>query len=176
MTKTTLTLIVAGALFLGGVIWLGSKMTVHIRESRALAELKEENPVEYYVLHTPGAKDEVTLKNQMVGLWKLTGAKSLKTGEFVQLRSANLYFKSFTESNWATVNYDANSNVTDSASGPYVLKGDICTETIQKASGAKMKFIGASPSFHIRVVGDDYYQMGAGNNPSIEQQWHRVAE
>jgi hypothetical protein len=135
---------------------------------------KRENPVEYYVLHTTLNQTEDELRNALVGKWKLVGAKSAKTGQFVVLDAGNLFFKSFTPTNWATVSYDSSSNLVNSAGGPYTLSGDVCTETIETATGSKKQFLGANVPFRIRVVGDDYYQMGAGSSPSIEQQWHRV--
>jgi len=36
------------------------------------------------------------------------------------------------------------------------------------------RYLGAHPGFRIRVDGDNFYQMGAGKNPSIEEMWQRV--
>jgi hypothetical protein len=177
ISKTTLVLIVIGILVLGGLTWSGVKVHAYIAERRMLTELKEENPVEYYVLHTPKKQTDEQLRNEMIGTWKLVGAKSRRTGQFVILIPwGNLYFKSFTESNWAIVTYDSDSNVVYSAGGPFTLSGEFYTETIEKATGSMTQYLGAKPSFRIRVLGDDYYQMGKGKDPSIEEQWHRVTE
>jgi hypothetical protein len=152
---------------LGGLLWL--MVEKH-------AQSKRENPVEYFILHTSMTQTGDQLRNTLVGEWKLVGAKSIKTGKFVVLDSNNLFFKTFTLTNWATVNYDSSSNVVNSAGGPYTISGDVCTETIETATGAKKQFLGAHVPFRIRVIGDDYYQMGAGSRPSIEQQWHRIRE
>jgi hypothetical protein len=154
-------------LSLGGLLWL--VVEKHAKSRRG-------NPVEYYILHTSMTQTGDQLRNALVGEWKLVGAKSIKTDKFVVLDPDNHYFKTFTLTNWATVNYDSSSNVVNSASGPYTLSGDVCTETIEMATGSKRQFLGAHVPFRIRVVGDDYYQMGAGLHPSIEQQWHRIRE
>jgi len=135
---------------------------------------KLENPVEYYVLHTPMTLTRDQLQNALVGNWKLVGAKSIKTGRFVVLDPHNQFFKTFTLTNWATTNYDSNSNVVNSAAGPYALDGEVSIETIETATGSKIQFLGAQVPYRIRVIGDDYYQMGMGPSPAIEQQWHRI--
>ena len=161
-------------LILGGITFLIFKVRVHMAQEKALAELKADNPVEYYVLHTPMAQSEDELKNEMVGKWQLMGAKSGRTGGFVMLQTPGLYLKSFTLTNWAIVTYDADSNVLYSASGHYTLHGDSYTESIEAATGMMTRYLGAHPGFRIRVDGDTYYQMGAGKNPSIEEMWQRV--
>ena len=138
--------------------------------------LEQENPVEHYVLHTPLTQTDDQLRNALVGKWKLVGAKSMKTGKFVVLDPNNHFFKSFTLTTWATTNYDSSSNVVDSAGGPFSLHGEVTTETIETATGSKSEFLGAHVHFRIRVVGDDYYQMGSGSPASVEQQWHRISE
>ena len=87
-------------LILGGFTFLVLKVRAHGVQTRALAELKADNPVEYYVLHTPMIQSEDELKSEMVGTWRLKGAKSQRTGGFVFLLPGNLYFKSFTLTNW----------------------------------------------------------------------------
>ena len=104
------------------------------------------------------------------------GAKSRSTGGFVFLRSPGSYRKIFTLTNWAIVTYDADSNVLYSASGHYTLRGDSYTEFIEAATGMMAPYLGAHPGFRIRVDGDNYYQMGAGKNPSIEEMWQRVGQ
>ena len=161
-------------LILGGFTFLVLKVRAHGVQTRALAELKADNPVEYYVLHTPMIQSEDELKSEMVGTWRLKGAKSQRTGGFVFLLPGNLYFKSFTLTNWAIVTYDPQSNILYTASGHYTLHGDSYTESIEAATGTMTRYLGAHPGFKIRAEGDDYYQMGAGKNPSIEEMWQRV--
>jgi RNA polymerase sigma factor (sigma-70 family) len=138
--------------------------------------LNETNPVEYYILHTPLLQNNEQLRSDLVGTWKLTGAKSLKTGKFVVLAPENRFYKTFTLTDWSTVSYDSNSNLLNSAGGPYTINGELCKETIATATGEKSQFLGARVPFRIRVTGDDYYQMGSGSHPSVEQQWHRVRD
>ncbi len=167
-------LALVAVLVLGGITFLVLKVRAHAVRARALAELKADNPVEYFVLHTPMVQSEDGLRNEMVGTWQLAGAKSARTGGFVMLQSPGLYCKSFTLTNWAIVTCDADSNVLYSASGHYTLKGDSYTESIEAATGMMTRYLGAHPGFKIRVDGDKFYQMGAGKNPSIEEMWQRV--
>ena len=174
--KTKMAIVIGGILFLGAIMFLIFKVGAHVAEKRALAELKADNPVEYYVLHTPMVQSENDLKDEMVGAWRLTGAKSGRTGQFVYLESPGNFLKSFTLTNWAIVTYDADSNVLYTASGHYTLHGDSYTESIEAATGVMTRYLGAHPGFKIRVDGDNYYQMGAGKNPSIEEMWQRVEQ
>ncbi len=170
------TVALVAVLVVGGLTFVLLKVRAHAVQARALAELKADNPVEYYVLHTPMVQSEDELKSEMAGTWQLTGVKSRNTGTFVFLQSPASYRKMFTLTNWAIVTYDADSNVLYSASGHYTLQGDNYTESIEAATGMMTRYLGAHPAFRIRVDGDSYYQMGAGKNPSIEEMWQRVGE
>ena len=176
------TAVIVGALVLVvilivvGITLLFLKVRAASAQARAMSELKADNPVEYHVLHTPLTKSEDELKSEMVGTWELTGAKSRLTGGFVSLQSPGSFLKTFTLTNWAIVTYDANSNILYSASGHYTLEGERYTESIEAATGNMTRYLGAHPGFRIRVEGDDYYQMGVGKNPSIEEMWHRVGQ
>jgi len=163
-------------LVLGGFTFIILKVRAHSAERRALAELKADNPVEYYVLHTPLVQSGDELKGELVGAWQLVGAKSGRTGGFVFLQSPGSYRKMFTLTNWAIVTYDTDSNVLYSAGGHYTLHGDNYTESIEAATGMMTRYLGAHPGFKIRVDGDYFYQMGAGKNPSIEEVWQRVGQ
>ena len=158
----------------GGFLIL--KVRAHVVQARALAELKVDNPVEYYILHTPSAKSEDEMKNEMVGTWQLAGAKSLKTGEFVRMESPQNYRKTFTLTNWTMVACDNDSNVLYTAGGHYTLQGENYTESIEAATGAKSQFRGTHPTFRIRLDGDQFYEMGMGKDPSIEQMWQRIGQ
>lgn len=177
------TAIVTGAILVAAVgtttiTWneLARRTSVPNPAASSSGGLNETNPVEYYILHTPLLQNNEQLRSDLVGTWKLTGAKSIKTGKFVVLAPENRFYKTFTLTNWSTVSYDSNSNLLNSASGPFTINGELCQETIATATGAKSQFLGARVPFRIRVVGDDYYQMGSGSNPSVEQQWHRVRD
>jgi len=163
-------------LFIGAITLVILMARAHVVRKRALAELKEKNPVEYYVLHQPMVQRESELKNEMVGTWELAGVRSSRTGQFIFLPPHSGYFKMFTMTNWAIVTYDANSNVVYSASGHYTLHGDSYTEAIEAATGQMTRYLGAHPGFKIRVNGDNYYQMAAGKKPSLEEMWQRVEQ
>lgn len=167
-------LVLVAILVFGGLALLILKVRAQTAQNRALARLKEENPVEYYLRHTPLAQSEEELKNAMVGTWELTGAKSARTGGFVTLASPQNFHKTFTLETWAIVTCDDQSNVLYSAGGHYTLQGDRYTEAIESATGTMTRYLGAHPSFRIRVVGDEFYQMGAGEHPTIEERWQRA--
>jgi len=165
------TAIVAGAV----VLFAAGTTTVALKEYAA-HRAQQANPVEYNFQHTPMTLTAEQLRMALAGQWKLVGAKSIKTGKFVALDPHNQFFKTFTLTNWATTNYDSNSNLVNSAGGPYTVSGDVSTETIETATGSKRQFLGAHVPYRVRVIGKDYYQMGMGPAPAIEQQWHRVDE
>jgi hypothetical protein len=176
-TKTILLATTGGllaVLIFGSITFFILKVRAQMAKARELAELKEYNPVEYFVLHTPMTLSEDNLRNALVGRWQLIGAKSFTTGEFTVLLSPQNFLKTFTLTNWAIVTYDSGSNVLYSAGGRYTLQGDAYTETIDEATGMMTKHLGKHPKFRIRVDGDKYYQMGAGKNPSIEEMWQRI--
>src|SRR4029077_13586424 len=106
-------------LVLGGITILILKVRAHVVQERDLAKLKADNPVEYYLQHTPLVQTEDELKNAMVGAWQLAGAKSARTGEFVRLEFPQNYRKTFTLTNWTMVACDNDSNVLYTASGHY---------------------------------------------------------
>jgi len=136
--------------------------------------MKEQNPVEYYLLHTQLKQTEDELRNALAGTWELAGAKSLQSGEFVQLEAPQNFQKTFTLTNWSITARDNDSNVLYTASGRYTLQGEHCTESIEAATGAKARFLGSHPTFRVRLDGDKFYEMGEGKNPSIEQMWQRT--
>ncbi|HUB87295.1 MAG TPA: hypothetical protein VMB22_05340 [Verrucomicrobiae bacterium] len=181
-SEKTRTAIIVGVLAVvvilvfGGLTLFILKIRAVAAQKQALEELKQDNPVEYYVLHTPAAANDDDLRNEMVGTWYLVGTKSRSTGIFITLISPQNYHKTFTLTNWAIATYDNNSNLLYSAGGRYTLQGDLYTESIEEATGQMTQYLGAHPRFRIRVVGDKYYQMGAGRNPSIEEMWQRADE
>jgi len=166
---------VAVAIF-AGLGMLIYKIHARTMQERALADLKRDNPVEYYILYTPLKMTEDDLRHGLVGKWQLAGAKSMITGDFVQLVSPENYLKIFTLTNWSIVTYDGSTNVVYSASGRYELHGDNYTETIEHATGMMKQYLGRHPKFRIRLDGDNYYQMGAGKDPAIEEMWQRVSD
>ena len=169
------TVIFVVVLVLGGLAMLGLKIRAQTAQRRALEKLKAANPIEYYIQHTPLTQTGDDLRNALVGTWELVGAKSRRTGGFVTLMSPQNYHKTFTLTNWAIVTCDNNSNVLYTASGHYTLQGDNYTESIEAATGQMTQYLGAHPSFKIRLDGDTYYQMSAGRNANpLEEMWHRV--
>jgi len=162
-------------LFLTGGGWLAFKIRAHAQERRALAELKERNPVEYHVLHTSKIQSDDELKQDMVGNWELAGVRVRTTGQFLFIPPHNGYFKTWTLTNWAITTYDAQSNLLYNASGHYTVQGDVYTESIEAATGSMTRFLHAHPAFRVRVDGDTFYQMSARKTESpLEEMWRRV--
>jgi len=164
-------------LVIGGLTWFALKVRAQAAQRRALAQLKTDNPVEYFILHTANAKSDDELKNEMAGTWELRGTMNRQTGQFISIPTRSGYFKSWTATNWSIVTYDLFSNVQYTASGHYTLQGGIYTESIEAATGQMTRYLGAHPSFRIRVDGDAYYQMSANpprNGNALEEMWQRV--
>ena len=181
-TERTRTAVILGtvifvvALVLGGLAFIGLKIRAQVVQRRALEELKADNPVEYYIQHTPPALNTEDTRSAMLGTWELRGAMNRQTGEFNFVPAGSGYFKTWTPTNWSIVTYDLFSNVQYTASGHFTLEGDTYTESIEAATGMMTRYLGAHPKFKIRVDGDSYYQMGAGkkNANPLEEMWQRV--
>ena len=169
------TVILAVALVLGGLAFLGLKIRAQAAQRHALEKLKAANPVEYYIQHTPLTQTGDDLRNAMLGTWELRGVMNRQVGQFVLLPARTGNFKTWTPTNWSIVSYDLFSNVQYTASGHYTLQGDNYTESIEAATGQMTQYLGAHPSFKIRLDGDNYYQMSAGRNANpLEEMWQRV--
>ena len=169
------TVILVVALVLGGLTFLGLKIHSQVAQRRALEQLKTANPVEYYIRHTPLSQTGDDLRNAMLGTWELRGSVNRQTGQFIFVPARSGYFKTWTPTNWSIVTYGLLSNVQYTASGHYTLQGDNYTEFIEAATGQMTQYLGNHPAFRIRVDGDTYYQMSAGNSRTpLEEMWQRV--
>src|SRR5258706_625633 len=94
-TKVKTVIVIGAVLFLGAITYLTVKIRAHVVQTRALTKLKADNPVEYYVLHTPVTQKGDELQNAMAGSWRLAGAHSRPTGPFVILQAGYHHFKIF---------------------------------------------------------------------------------
>jgi len=169
------TVILVVALVLGGLAFLGLKIRAQTAQRRALEALKAANPVEYYIQHTPLTQTGDDLRNAMLGTWELRGVMNRQIHQFISIPARAGNFKTWTPTNWSIVSYDMFSNVQYTASGHYTLQGDNYTESIEAATGQMTQYLGARPSFKIRLDGDNYYQMSAGRNANpLEEMWRRV--
>ena len=101
--------------------------------------------------------------------------KSRQANKLIYLPPNNNNLKIFTETNWSIISRDADSNVIYSAGGPYTLKGNVYTETIETATGQMTQYLHMRPRFRIRVDGDKYYQMGVNQSP-LEEIWQRLPQ
>ena len=160
------------------VILLAVGITIADYLSKAPA-VGEKDPVAYAVLHKSLLQkvfhlqvDENKLRRQMIGVWEMSAVRSRRGTNYFFLQKGNNHFKIWTRTNWSIVSYDSDSNIVDSASGPYTLQGNTYSETIETATGFMTNFIGAHPRFKIRVDGDNYYQLGQSN--TIHEIWQRV--
>ena len=115
------------------------------------------------------ANDNET-RRQLQGSWIITDKKFQGNPRFTHYPTNNPHLKTWTLTNWAIVTYNAKSNVVYSASGPYEIKGDFYTETVQSGTGNMTNYIGTRMQYKLRVKGDRYYQMGSG----IEETGQRI--
>ena len=168
-------LVLVVVVIVGGLGMFVVKMRAQAAQQKALADLKERNPVEYYVLHTPPAQNADDTRNAMLGTWQLGAVRNRTTGQMVVMLPRAGNFKTWTLTNWSIASFDTSSNLQYTASGHYTLQGDLYTEAIEEATGQMRQYLGNHPAFHIRVVDDTYYQMSADNkaNP-LEEMWFRV--
>ena len=169
------TVILVVALVLGGLTFLGLKIHAQVAQRRALEKLNAANPVEYYIRHTPLTQTGDDLRNAMLGTWERRGSMNRQTGQFIFVPAGSGYFKTWTPTNWSIVTYGLLGTVQYTASGHYTLQGDNYTESIEAATGQMTQYLGNHPAFRIRVDGDTYYQMSAGNGRTpLEEMWQRV--
>jgi hypothetical protein len=113
--------------------------------------------------------DDAKLRREMVGTWEMAMSRNLNGTNYYKFPKHNSRLKMWTETNWAIVCYDADSNVIFSASGPYELQGNAYTETIETATGGMTNFLGAHPRFHIRIEDGKVYQLGQ----RVHEIWRR---
>jgi RNA polymerase sigma factor (sigma-70 family) len=169
-TKTTVIAGVGILLLLGGGI---TGVTAVVLKAKARARLAGD-PVAYQFRTQPPIEPD-TLRQQLVGNWALESKKLGGEKNYTHYNDNNRQ-KTWTLTNWAIVRYDAKSNVIWSASGPYELKGDLYTETIEKGTGLMKNYIGTHPAYKLRVDGDKYYQTGLGDQPGLEEIGHRLPQ
>jgi len=163
-------------------ILLAAGITIEVVKSKDQAARKKDI-VTYEILHQsllqklfPQRVDENELRHQLVGVWALEAKKLRGNPKFTHFPNDNHRLKIWTLTNWAIVTYDADSNVVYSASGPYELQGNLYTETIESGTGVMSNYIGARPKYRIRVDGDEYYQMAAEKDPSLEEMGRRIQQ
>src|ERR1700722_11593434 len=175
--------IIVGIVVLIAVLILAG-ITALVFKSKQMAREKElagENPVEYNLVLHPPTQSESELRNELLGTWEMAGNKSFGADEFSYFPTNNGQFKTFTLTNWSIATYDEDSNIVSSASGRYLLKSNIYTESIDFVTDNMTSVLGKHPKFKIRVDGDKYYQMSASakdanKQPLIEEMWRRVDE
>jgi len=166
----------AGAVTAGILLAAGITIAVFLSKRPAA---NENDPVAYAVLHRSLLQklfrqevNEHELRRQLLGTWEMAAVRSRRGTNYFFLPTNNNHLKIFTQTTWSIVGYDDDSNMVYSAGGPYQLRGNTYTETIESATGFMTNFIGAHPRFKIILKGDKYYQLGQGNN--IHEIWQRM--
>ena len=155
-----------------GILLLGGAVTTFVFQAEAHSD--HEDPVADQFKKQPPI-DADTLKQKLVGHWALETKRLGYNNQYTHYTDDNRQ-KSWTLTDWAIVRYDAKSNIVYSASGPYELKGDLYTETIQNATGLMTNYLGTHPQYRLRVDGDKYYQMSLGDKPALEEIGHRLPQ
>jgi RNA polymerase sigma factor (sigma-70 family) len=156
-----------------GILLLGGAITTFVHQAEARPD-RDQDPVADQFRNQPPV-DADTLKQKLVGHWALEAKRLGYNNEYTHYTDDNRQ-KSWTLTDWAIVRYDAKSNIVYSASGPYELKGDLYTETIQNATGLMTNYLGTHPQYRLRVDGDKYYQMSPGDKPALEEIGHRLPQ
>ena len=156
-----------------GILLLGGAVTTFVLQAEAHSD-RDQDPVADQFKKQPPI-DADTLRQKLVGRWALETKRLGYNNEYTHYTDDNRQ-KSWTLTDWAIVRYDAQSNIVYSASGPYELKGDLYTETIQHATGLMTNYLGTQPQYRLRVDGNKYYQMSLGDKPALEEIGHRLAQ
>jgi len=156
-----------------GILLVVGGATAIVLKEQARAALANDPVARQFRDSAPIPTDK--LRQQLVGHWALE-SKRLGVDKPYTRFQGNTHLKSWTETNWSIVFYDARSNVFCSASGPYELQGDRYTETVEKATGTMKGYVGTRFDFRLRVDGDKYYQTSPGDKPGLEEIGHRLSE
>ncbi len=118
-------------------------------------------------------------KNPLLGTWELVRYKYGDEAEYSDFPKERRRLKLITDTHWSWVEYDTvgKKEVKGGAGGPYTLKGEIYTETIEFATGGMVGFLDAVHPFKIRVEGDKCFVSGTlATGLRIEDIWQRVKE
>ena len=164
--KTTL---IAGV----GILLLGGGLTTVVLQTNARAD-RANDPVARQ-FQNQSQVDADKLRQKLVGKWALESKRLGVDKDYTHYKDNNRQ-KMWTLTNWAITFYDARSNIFCSASGPYELKGDLYTETVEKGTGVMTNYIGTRMEFRLRVDGDKYYQTGLGDRPGLQEIGHRLPQ
>ena len=116
-------------------------------------------------------------KNPLPGTWELIRIKYGDAVDFSDFPKERRRLKLVTETHWSWVEYDTAGpkEAKSGAGGPYTLKDDTYTETIEFATGGMVAFLDKRHAFKSRIEGDKWYVSGVLNNGlKIEDIWQRV--
>lgn len=124
-------------------------------------------------------KEKEAPKNPLLGTWELVRFKYGDAPDYSDFPKERRRLKLITDTHWSWVEYETvgKKEAKNGAGGPYTLKGEIYTETIEFATGGMVGFLDAVHPFKIRVEGDKCFVSGTlANGLKLEDIWQRVKE
>lgn len=113
-------------------------------------------------------------KNPLVGSWELVRFKYGDAPDYSDFPKASRRLKLITPTHWSWVEYDTAGpkEAKVGMGGPYTLKGEIYTETVEFATGGMVRFLDKTHSFKVRVEGDKCFLSGTlATGLKIEEIW-----
>jgi hypothetical protein len=119
-------------------------------------------------------KKEPTTGEKLIGTWKLASAKY--AGQEFNFPEGTTTLKHVTGSQFMWVTFDGSGQVSRTAGGSYVLKGDEYTENPEYGFGPDFEGIkGKKQAFKCKIDGDTWHHDGAlSTGVTIEEVWERV--
>ena len=101
-------------------------------------------------------------KNPLLGTWELVKIKYGAAPDFSDFPKERRRLKLITPTHWSWVEYDTAGpkEAKVGAGGPYTLKDDTYTETIEFATGPMVAYLDKKHAFKIRMEGDKCYVSG----------------
>jgi len=111
-----------------------------------------------------------------LGTWQLISFKYGDAKDFSDFPKEQRRIKSITETHFTWVEYQVASGKAESmAGGPYTLKGNSYTESIEFVGTGMETYLGKKQSFTIKVDGDKLHQSGQlSDGLKIEEIWQRL--
>ena len=127
---------------------------------------------------TAGTSEEKEApKNPLLGTWELIKIKYGAATDFTDFPKERRRLKLITDTHWSWVEYDTAGpkEAKVGAGGPYTLKDDTYTETIEFATGPMSAYLDKKHAFKIKLDGDKCHVSGElADGLKIEDIWQRV--
>jgi hypothetical protein len=111
-----------------------------------------------------------------VGTWQLVSYKYGDAADWSEPPQNQKRLKHITDTYFTWIAYDpASGKMQSMAGGPYTLKGDAYTETIEYAEQGMADYLGKKQTFTIQLESDKLHQSGQlSDGLKIEEIWKRV--